>query len=71
MDATTMSQVGMSGGVVSILAVAFALFKWLNHRRFRSSCNGRVVEARVDVDTPEPAVVRVNPMIVPVPVPSA
>lgn len=68
-----MSQLGMSGGVVSILTIAFAIFKWVNHRRFRSSCNGQVIEARVDVDTPEPKVIRVNPMVVhvPDPVPSA
>lgn len=63
MDTTTMSQLGMSGGVVSILTIAFAIFKWVNHRRFRSSCNGQVIEARVDVDTP----IKVNPMHDPAP----
>ena len=61
MDATTMSQVGMSGGVVSILAIAYQVFKWVNHRHFRSRCCGKVFEGEIDVDTPEPSVVKVAP----------
>jgi hypothetical protein len=52
MDATTMSQVGMSGGVVGILAIAWQVFKWINHRNIRSHCCGREVAVGIDVDTP-------------------
>ena len=47
-----MSQIGLSGGVVSILATVFAIFKYLNHRNIRSHCCGRNVEVGIDVDTP-------------------
>jgi hypothetical protein len=61
MDSSTMSQVGMGGGLASILAVAFAFFKYINHRNVRSHCCGRTIEMGIDVDTPEPSVVRVAP----------
>jgi hypothetical protein len=47
-----MSQIGLSGGVVSILATVFAIFKYFNHRNIRSHCCGRNVEVGIDVDTP-------------------
>ena len=52
MDATTMSQVGMSGGVVGILAIAYQVFRFINHRNVRSHCCGKEVEVGIDVDTP-------------------
>jgi hypothetical protein len=63
MDANTMSQVGMSGGVVSILAVSFGIFKYINHRNIRSHCCGKQMDMGIDVDTPVPVAV---PFIVPV-----
>jgi len=48
-----MSQVGMSGGVVGILAIAWHVFKWINHRNIRSHCCGKEVAVGIDVDTPE------------------
>jgi hypothetical protein len=50
-----MSQVGMSGGVVGILAIAWQVFKWINHRNIRSHCCGKEVAVGIDVDTPEPS----------------
>jgi hypothetical protein len=52
MDATTMSQVGMGGGVVGILAIAYQVFRIINHRNIRSHCCGKEVEVGIDVDTP-------------------
>lgn len=60
MDETAVSAVGMSGGTATILFIAYRLFNWLNHRHFRSSCNGRVMEASIDVDSP-PVAVKVAP----------
>jgi hypothetical protein len=53
MDATTMSQIGLSGGVISILSIAFAIFKYINHRTIRSRCCGVSGEMGIDVDTPK------------------
>ena len=53
MDATTMSQIGLSGGVISILSIAFAIFKYINHRTIRSRCCGNTAEMGIDVDTPK------------------
>lgn len=53
MDATTMSQIGLGGGVISILSVLAAVFKYMNHRTVRSRCCGTVAEMGIDVDTPK------------------
>lgn len=55
-----MSQVGMSGGVVGILAIAWQVFKWVNHRNIRSHCCGKEVAVGIDVDTPatEPMIIK-------------
>ena len=57
MDTTTMSQIGLGGGVISILSIAFAIFKYINHRTIRSKCCGFQGEMGIDVDTPKDAVV--------------
>jgi len=56
-----MSQVGMGGGVISILTIAFQVFKYINHRNVRSHCCGKEIEMGIDVDTPEPAVIKIAP----------
>jgi hypothetical protein len=53
MDQTTMSQIGLGGGVVSILSVLVAVFKYMNHRTIRSKCCGVQGEMGIDVDTPK------------------
>lgn len=53
MDQTTMSQIGLGGGVVSILSVLVAVFKYMNHRTIRSKCCGFQGEMGIDVDTPK------------------
>lgn len=61
MDATTMSQIGLGGGVISILSVLVAVFKYMNHRTIRSRCCGNTAEMGIDVDTPkEPKDVKVE-----------
>ena len=61
MDATTMSQIGLGGGVISILSVLVAVFKYMNHRTIRSRCCGTTAEMGIDVDTPkEPKDVKVE-----------
>jgi hypothetical protein len=67
MDASTMSQVGMGGGVISILTIAFQVFKYINHRNVRSHCCGKTVEMGIDVDTPAEVPVAVAPAPVPPP----
>lgn len=62
MDATTMSQVGLGGGVISILSLAFAIFKYLNHRTIRSRCCGAEGEMGIDIDTPKDTAVVVKPV---------
>lgn len=68
MDSTTMSQIGLSGGVISILSVLVAIFKYMNHRTIRSRCCGNTAEMGIDVDTPKTDVaVPVKPVeVVPV-----
>ena len=53
MDANTMSQIGLGGGVISILSVIVAVFKYMNHRTIRSRCCGTTAEMGIDVDTPK------------------
>jgi hypothetical protein len=68
MDSTTMSQIGLSGGVISILSVLVAVFKYMNHRNIRSRCCGVEGEMGIDIDTPKTdVVVPVKPVeVVPV-----
>lgn len=67
MDSTTMSQIGLSGGVISILSVLVAVFKYMNHRTIRSRCCGVQGEMGIDVDTPKEVVIPVKPVeVVPV-----
>ena len=67
MDSTTMSQIGLSGGVISILSVLVAFFKYMNHRTIRSRCCGVQGEMGIDVDTPKEVVIPVKPVeVVPV-----
>ena len=47
-----MSQIGLGGGTVSILLVAWNVFRWLNHRSIKSKCCGRTLEVELDVSTP-------------------
>ena len=63
-----MSQVGLGGGVISILSVLFAIFKYMNHRTIRSRCCGVQGEMGIDVDTPKTDAVVVvrQPEITPV-----
>lgn len=67
MDSTTMSQVGLGGGVVGVLSIAFAIFKYINHRTIKSRCCGHTAEVGIDVDTPKDEKVLVKPVeVVPV-----
>ena len=52
MDSTTMAQIGMSGGIVGIVAVLGRVLQIVNHRTLRSRCCGRSAEIGIDVDTP-------------------
>lgn len=62
MDSTTMSQVGLGGGVISILTVVVAAIKYMNHRTVRSRCCGVTAEMGLDVDSPKPETVVVKPV---------
>lgn len=67
MDTTTMSQIGLGGGVISILSVLVAVFKYMNHRTIRSRCCGNTAEMGIDVDTPKTEEkVNVRPEVIPV-----
>ena len=46
-----------SGGVgASIIVVAGAVYTAINHRRIRSTCCRRTLEASIDIDTTTPPV---------------
>jgi hypothetical protein len=53
MDATTMSQIGLGGGVISILTFLWGGIQYLNHRNIRSRCCGVQGEMGIDIDTPK------------------
>lgn len=53
MNEALMSQIGLGGGVISILSVLVAVFKYMNHRTIRSRCCGSTAEVGIDVDTPK------------------
>lgn len=38
---------------MSILTLAAAIFKYMNHRTFRSRCCGATAEMGIDVDSPK------------------
>lgn len=63
MDTQLMSQIGLGGGVLSILSVLVAVIKYMNHRTVRSRCCGVTAEMGLDVDSPKTdAVVVVKPI---------
>jgi len=53
MDSTTMSQIGLGGGVISILTFLWGGIQYLNHRNIRSRCCGAQGEMGIDIDTPK------------------
>ena len=60
-----MSQIGLGGGVISMLSVVWAVIKYMNHRNIRSRCCGVQGEMGIDIDTPKPEVaVEVKPSAV-------
>lgn len=63
-----MSQIGLGGGVISILSFIWAGVQYLNHRNIRSRCCGVEGEMGIDIDTPklETAVVVKPVEVVPV-----
>jgi hypothetical protein len=59
MDMNTFNSVGGSLGIVSIIV---SILTYFNHRRFRSNCCGKKLEASIDVDqTTPPSSVRLVP----------
>lgn len=54
-----MSQIGLGGGVLSILSVLWAGIQYINHRNIRSHCCGVQGEMGIDIDTPKPETVAV------------
>ena len=54
MDATTNNFLGGSGLIATILGVAFAVYKAVNHHRVRSSCCGKKLEVSLDVEQTTP-----------------
>jgi len=64
-----MSQIGLGGGVISLLSVLWAGIKYMNHRNIRSKCCGVQGEMGIDIDSPkkEEQVVEVKPVeVIPV-----
>lgn len=62
-----MSQIGLGGGVISMLSMAWAIVKYINHRNIRSRCCGVEGEMGIDIDTPKDTAVVVKPVeVVPV-----
>jgi hypothetical protein len=59
MDSTTMSQIGLGGGILSILSVIWAGIQYMNHRNIRSRCCGIEGEMGIDIDSPKPDAVTV------------
>ena len=68
MDTATMSQIGLGGGVISLLTFLWGGIQYLNHRNIRSRCCGVQGEMGIDIDTPKTEVaVPVKPVeVVPV-----
>lgn len=55
-----MAGVGVGGGTLSILLVAWRLFVWVNHKTVRSRCCGHTAEVGIDVDSPPPAALKIR-----------
>jgi hypothetical protein len=48
-----MSQIGLGGGIISLLSFLWAGVQYLNHRNIRSRCCGVQGEMGIDIDTPK------------------
>jgi hypothetical protein len=48
-----MSQIGLGGGIISILSFVWAGIQYMNHRNIRSRCCGVQGEMGIDIDTPK------------------
>ena len=53
MDANTMSQIGLGGGIISLLTFLWGGIQYMNHRNIRSRCCGVQGEMGIDIDTPK------------------
>lgn len=57
-----MSQIGLGGGVLSILSIIWAGIQYMNHRNIRSRCCGVQAEMGIDIDTPKDTKVEIKPV---------
>jgi hypothetical protein len=69
MDGNTMSQIGLGGGIISLLTFLWGGIQYMNHRNIRSHCCGKTAEVGIDIDTPKQEVAPPE-VAVPVSVPS-
>jgi hypothetical protein len=48
-----MSQIGLGGGIISLLTFLWGGIQYMNHRNIRSRCCGVQGEMGIDIDTPK------------------
>jgi hypothetical protein len=48
-----MSQIGLGGGIISLLTFLWGGIQYLNHRNIRSHCCGVQGDIGIDIDTPK------------------
>lgn len=53
MDTNTMSQIGLGGGIISILTMLWGGIQYMNHRNIRSHCCGVEANLGIDIDSPK------------------
>ena len=63
MDNNQLSIAGATAGMTAAVGLLYKIYMVVNHKRIRSSCCGRKLEASLDIDNTENVIIPVeNPM---------
>ena len=54
MDQNLLASGGVGASIVVALGILYKVFVFINHRRIKSTCNGKEVTASIDIDETTP-----------------
>ena len=54
MDNNQLTTAGLTATFTAIVGIAYKIYKVVNHKRIRSNCCGKKLEASIDIDNTTP-----------------
>ena len=62
MDQNLLASGSVGASIVVALGILYKVFVFINHRRIKSTCNGKEVTASIDIDTTNTTPKRTAPL---------